>query len=145
MTIKNALPLCLFTCLTFSAVVHASAARFAYSYKVRGRRYQVLSKASARHYDKQGRASWYGPGFQGRLAADGGRYNMYEMTAASKELPLDTRVKVTNLRNHRSVVVKITDRGPFVGHRLIDLSYVAARQLGYAEKGCTQVEVSMMT
>ncbi len=121
------------------AVVH-----YAYTYKVRGHYYHVLTKASAKLYKKQGQASWYGPGFQGRKAADGGRYSMYAMTAASKVLPLDSRVRVTNLHNHRSVVVKITDRGPFVAKRVIDMSYIAAKKLGYAEKGFTQVEVATL-
>lgn len=121
--------------------IHKAVVHYAYTYKVRGHYYHVLTKASAKSYKKQGQASWYGPGFQGRKAADGGRYSMYAMTAASKVLPLDSKVRVTNLHNHRSVVVKITDRGPFIAKRVIDMSYLAAKKLGYAKKGFTQVEV----
>lgn len=128
-------------CAVASAAQHS--VHYAYGYTVRGKYYKVLTRHSASHYKKRGEASWYGPGFQGRRAANGSRYNMYAMTAASKELPLGSTVKVTNLRNHRTVKVKITDRGPFVAKRLIDLSYVAAKKLGYAARGFTQVEVSV--
>jgi len=79
---------------------------------------------------QQGWASWYGPRFQGRRTASGTRYNMYAYTAAHRQLSFGTRVKVTNTRNSRSVVVVITDRGPYKYGRIIDLSYSAARALG---------------
>ncbi len=117
---------------------------YAYGYKVRGKYYRVLTRRSAHRYKKRGIASWYGPGFHGKRSANGKKYNMYAMTAASKVLPLGTRVKVTNLRNHRSVIVKITDRGPFVGKRIIDLSYSAARRLHSVSRGAVRVEVSTL-
>lgn len=123
----------------------ASRKHYAYGYRVKGHYYRVLTHRSAHHYKKRGIASWYGPGFQGRRAANGKRYNMYAMTAASKVLPLGSMVKVTNLRNHRSVIVKITDRGPFVGKRIIDLSYLAAKKLHSVSRGAVRVEVATLT
>ncbi|MEA1834648.1 septal ring lytic transglycosylase RlpA family protein [Methylobacterium durans] len=79
---------------------------------------------------QSGVASWYGPGFQGRRTANGERFNTHAMTAAHRTLPFGTRVRVTNRTNGRSVVVRINDRGPFVGGRVIDLSNASARALG---------------
>lgn len=77
-----------------------------------------------------GTGSWYGPGFHGRKTASGERFNQNAHTAAHRRLPFGTRVKVTNLRNHRSTVVRITDRGPYIRGRVIDLSKAAARSIG---------------
>ncbi len=112
-------------------------------YDVDGRRYYVL--ASAEGYDRIGVASWYGPTFDGKYTSDGDLYNMYAMTAANKVLPLPTFVRVTDLGNGRSVIVKVDDRGPFVAHRLIDLSYVAAAKLGMLGTGTAMVEVRAIT
>jgi len=109
------------------------------SYVVFGRRY--YPKASSKGYVKRGLASWYGKKFHGRRTSNGERYNMYAMTAAHKTLPLPTYVRVTNLRNGRSTVVRVNDRGPFHGNRIIDLSYSAARKLGMAAKGVEMVEI----
>ena len=79
---------------------------------------------------KKGRASWYGPGFHGKRTANGERFNQNALTAAHRSLPFGTKVKVTNVRNGRSVIVRINDRGPFHGGRIIDLSRAAARILG---------------
>lgn len=113
------------------------------SYAVDGKRYYVLSSADG--YNRVGVASWYGPNFDGRYTADGDRYNMYAMTAANKVLPLPTFVRVTDLGNGRSVIVKVNDRGPFVPHRLIDLSYLAAAKLGMLATGTALVEVRALT
>lgn len=113
------------------------------SYTVDGKRYYVL--ASAAGYHQIGVASWYGPNSQGRTTADGDRYDMYAMTAANKVLPLPTYVRVTDLSNGRSVIVKVNDRGPFVAHRLIDLSYVAAAKLGMLGTGTALVDVQALT
>ena len=113
------------------------------SYEVDGRRYYVLATAAG--YEATGVASWYGPTFNGLKTADGDRYNMYAMTAAHKTLPLPCYVRVTNLGNGRSVVVKVDDRGPFVANRLIDLSYVAAAKLGMLGTGTALVEVRAIT
>jgi rare lipoprotein A len=108
-------------------------------YDVLGHRYFVL--ASAVGYDERGVASWYGPTFHGLRTATGEPYDMYAMTAAHKTLPLPCYVQVTNLRNGRSVVVRVNDRGPFVANRLIDLSYTAAAKLDMLREGTTLVEV----
>jgi len=112
-------------------------------YDVDGKRYYVL--ATAEGYDATGVASWYGPTFDGLRTSDGDRYDMYAMTAAHKTLPLPCYVRVTNLTNGRSVVVKINDRGPFVANRLIDLSYVAAAKLDMLGTGTALVEVRAIT
>ena len=112
-------------------------------YDVDGRRYYVL--ASADGYNKIGVASWYGPNSEGRHTSDGDRFNMYAMTAASKVLPLPTFVRVTDLANGRSVIVEVNDRGPFVAHRLIDLSYLAAAKLGMLASGTALAEVRAVT
>lgn len=112
-------------------------------YDVGGRRYYVLSTAEG--YEATGVASWYGPTFDGLRTSDGDRYDMYAMTAAHKTLPLPCYVRVTNLTNGRSVVVKINDRGPFVDNRLIDLSYVAAAKLGMLGTGTALVDVRAIT
>ena len=89
------------------------------------------SAAEARgHRGQSGYASWYGPGFQGRRTASGERFNSYGYTAAHRSLPIGSRILVTNRDNGRSVVVRINDRGPFVGGRVIDLSYASARAIG---------------
>ena len=113
------------------------------SYDADGQRYYVL--ASAAGYDRIGVASWYGPSYNGKYTADGDRYDMYAMTAANKVLPLPTYVRVTDLANGRSVIVKVNDRGPFVANRLIDLSYVAAAKLGMLATGTALVEVRALT
>ncbi len=89
-------------------------------------------------YEK-GKASWYGKKFHGRLAADGSVFNMYKMTAAHPNLPLGSTVKVVNQNNGRHVVVRITDRGPFAGGRIIDLSKAAAEKLGFVSDGVAPV------
>ncbi|OCR00176.1 hypothetical protein BCD67_21105 [Oscillatoriales cyanobacterium USR001] len=91
-----------------------------------------------------GWASWYGPGFHGNLSASGEEYNQYELTAAHPNLPFGTRVLVTNLDNGRSVVVRINDRGPYVGDRLIDLSVGAAETLGMINSGVAPVQLEII-
>ncbi len=88
-----------------------------------------------------GRASWYGPKFHGKRTATGERYNMYAMTAAHKTLPLSSYAEVTNLKNHRTVIVRINDRGPYYGNRVMDLSYAAAKELGIQKVGTGSVEI----
>jgi rare lipoprotein A len=101
--------------------------------------------ATADGYSERGVASWYGPTFHGENTSNGERYDMYGMTAAHKTLPLPTYARVTNLKNGRSIVVRINDRGPFVANRLIDLSYTAAAKLDMLREGTTLVEVSALT
>src|SRR5262249_32350395 len=92
-------------------------------------------------YKARGMASWYGRKFNGRSTASGEPYDMYAMTGAHATLPVPSYARVTNLRNSKSVIVRINDRGPFHGDRLIDLSYTAALKLGYANAGSAVVEV----
>lgn len=112
-------------------------------YRVLGKRYVVL--ATEEGYVERGVASWYGPTFHGESTSNGEKYNMYGMTAAHKTLPLPCYVRVTNLKNGKSVVVRINDRGPFVANRLIDLSYSAAVALDMLKEGTTLVEVRAIT
>lgn len=109
------------------------------SYVVFGKRYHVLD--TARGFRERGIASWYGSKFHGRDTSSGEVYNMYNMTAAHKHLPLPTFVQVSNLDNGKSLVVKVTDRGPFVDDRIIDLSYAAAAKLGVLDSGTANVEI----
>ena len=109
------------------------------TYKVRGRTYKVMQSSTG--YRARGTASWYGRKFHGRLTSSREVYNMYSMTAAHKTLPLPTYVRVTNLDNGRSTIVKVNDRGPFHDNRLIDLSYAAASKLGIVETGTGRVEI----
>jgi rare lipoprotein A len=92
-----------------------------------------------------GKASWYGNPFHGRLTASGERYNMYGMTAAHKTYALGTRLKVTNLRNKKSVIVRVNDRGPFYSSRKIDLSYGAAKKIGMIHKGVSKVKIEVLS
>jgi rare lipoprotein A len=112
-------------------------------YEVQGKRYFVLAKADG--YVERGVASWYGPTFHGVNTSMGEPYDMYAMTAAHKTLPLPAYARVTNLKNGRSVVVRINDRGPFVANRIIDLSYTAAAKLDMLREGTTLVEVRALT
>jgi rare lipoprotein A len=88
-----------------------------------------------------GLASWYGPGFHGKRTASGERFDQNDLTAAHRQLPLGSEVKVTNLENGRSITVAINDRGPYVGGRVIDLSKAAARRLGIVEDGLAEVRL----
>lgn len=113
------------------------------SYEVFGKRYYTLK--SSKGYKQKGVASWYGTKFHGRRTSSGEPYDMYAMTAAHKTLPLPTYVEVTNLDNGRKVIVKVNDRGPFHGNRLIDLSYSAATKLDIISRGTGKVEVRAIT
>jgi rare lipoprotein A len=108
-------------------------------YTVAGVRYVPRDDRS---YDRTGMASWYGKEFHGKPTATGRKFNMYEMTAAHTTLPTGTQVRVTNLTNGRSVIVVIADRGPFSKKRIIDLSYAAAKHLGFVNQGTAKVRVT---
>jgi rare lipoprotein A (peptidoglycan hydrolase) len=90
------------------------------------------------------RASWYGKSFQGKPTASGGVFNLHRLTAAHPTIRLGSKVRVTELRSGRSVVVEITDRGPFLHGRGIDLSYAAARQLGIVRRGVARVSLELL-
>ncbi|WP_446743223.1 septal ring lytic transglycosylase RlpA family protein [Silvibacterium acidisoli] len=102
------------------------------------------SKAPAHHWYQIGRASWYGKFFQGRTTADGESYDMNELTCAHRSLPMGSLVRVTNLSNQKSVVVRVNDRGPMPRSRVIDLSYAAARFLGFSGKGTASVKLELL-
>ena len=112
-------------------------------YTVFGKRYRVLDTAA--NFTQQGTASWYGKKFHGRKTSSGEVYDMNALTAAHKNLPLPTYARVTNLENNRSVIVKINDRGPFVGNRVIDLSLAAAMELNMAAQGTANVLVEALS
>lgn len=112
-------------------------------YDVLGKRYFVLPKAEG--YVERGVASWYGPGFHEERTSNGEPYDMYAMSAAHKTLPLPSYVQVTNLRNGRSVTLRVNDRGPFKDGRIIDLSYTAAAKLDVLKAGTAFVEVRALT
>jgi rare lipoprotein A len=111
-------------------------------YEVHGRRYQVMESSSG--YKERGVASWYGEKFHGKLTSSREPYDMYAMTAAHKTLPLPTWVRVRNLHNGKSVVVRVNDRGPFVANRVIDLSYAAALRLDIVQSGTGLVEITAL-
>lgn len=113
------------------------------SYQQFGRTYVVQD--SSQGYRARGIASWYGTKFHGRRTSSGEPYDMYKMTAAHRTLPLPSYVRVTNLRNGQSVVVRVNDRGPFKDDRIIDLSYAAAHRLGMLSHGTAPVEVEAIT
>ena len=112
------------------------------TYEVFGKRYKVMK--SAKGHVERGLASWYGPGFHAERTSSGEPYDMYAMTAAHKSLPIPCFVRVTNLENGRSVVVRVNDRGPFVGDRIIDLSYTAAWKLDMLRAGTAKVEIRVL-
>lgn len=108
-------------------------------YAVNGQLFKVLKTNLG--YEATGYASWYGTKFHGKRTSSGERYNMYEMTAASPVLPIPSFARVTNLKNGRSVIVKINDRGPFHANRIMDLSYAAASKLGIIAHGTGLVKI----
>jgi rare lipoprotein A len=112
------------------------------TYEVFGKRYKVMK--SGKGHVERGLASWYGPGFHSERTSSGEPYDMYAMTAAHKTLPIPAYVRVTNLENGRSVVVRVNDRGPFVGERIIDLSYTAASKLDMLRAGTARVEIRVL-
>lgn len=112
------------------------------SYEVFGERYSTLG--TSKGYRERGIASWYGKKFHGRRTSSGEPYDMYAMTAAHKTLPLPTHVRVRNLANDKSIVVRVNDRGPFHDGRIIDLSYTAAAKLGMIGHGTANVEVTAL-
>jgi rare lipoprotein A len=112
-------------------------------YNVNGQRYEVLTSSSG--YKARGVASWYGTKFHKKRTSSGEDYNLYELTAAHKTLPLPTYVRVKNLNNGKVAIVKVNDRGPFHSDRIIDLSYGAAAKLGFLPTGTAPVEIEALT
>ena len=108
------------------------------------RRSKLAPAPTPSGYTEQGNASWYGAPFHGRRASNGEIYDMYKLTAAHRTLPFETMVRVTNLNNGKSTVVRITDRGPFVDNRIIDLSLAAAREVDSVGSGVVPVRVEVL-
>ena len=119
--------------------------RTLYSHQKVGKRYTIMGRSyTPKHdpdYHKTGEASWYGPGFHGKPTANGEKFDKRAMTAAHKTLPLNSMVRVTNLENGRSVIVRLNDRGPFIGGRIIDMSEAGAEALGFVHDGTANVRV----
>lgn len=111
-------------------------------YEVWGKTYQV--QKNLKEYAATGTASWYGQKFHGHETSNGERFDVYQFSAAHKSLPLPSYVRVHNLANDKSIVVRVNDRGPFHGDRLIDLSYAAAVRLGFADHGTAQVKIQLI-
>ena len=111
-------------------------------YETLGKRYVPLARVGP--FEQRGTASWYGKRFHGKPTSSGEAYDMYKMSAAHPILPIPSYARVTNLANGRKVVVRINDRGPFHGGRVIDLSYAAAYRLGYVAAGSARVLVEQM-
>lgn len=102
-------------------------------------RLNALASATVRNFTQNGVASWYGRQFHGRKTANGEVFNMNDLTAAHKSLPLNCKIRVTNKENGKSVIVRVNDRGPFHGNRVVDLSYGAAKVLGIVNTGTANV------
>ena len=111
-------------------------------YEVLGKTYYVLPNPD--NYKEYGKASWYGTKFHGRRTSSGEPYDMYKLTAAHRSLPIPSYVRVTNLDNRRTAIVRVNDRGPFHSERMIDLSYAAAVKLGFANQGTARVMVELV-
>ncbi|RLA19755.1 MAG: septal ring lytic transglycosylase RlpA family lipoprotein [Gammaproteobacteria bacterium] len=109
------------------------------TYTVLGKHYRLMD--SGKGYVERGIASWYGTKFHGRKTSNGEEYDMYAMTAAHKTIPIPAYLRVTNLKNHRSIIVRVNDRGPFHSNRIIDLSYTAAAKLDILKTGTGFVEI----
>ncbi|KPQ28234.1 MAG: rare lipoprotein A [Marinobacter excellens HL-55] len=112
-------------------------------YQVWGKTYRVMDSNDG--YVARGVASWYGEKFHGHKTSNGEVFDMYSMSAAHKSMRIPSYARVTNLDNGQSVIVRVNDRGPFHGDRLIDLSYAAAKKLGYKSRGTAKVEVEAIT
>ncbi|MEX0963694.1 MAG: septal ring lytic transglycosylase RlpA family protein [Pseudohongiellaceae bacterium] len=108
-------------------------------YTVLGKSYRVLPTEEG--YNERGVASWYGEKFHGHKTSNGEVFDMYQVSAAHKSLPIPSFLRVTNLDNNRSIIVRVNDRGPFHGDRIVDLSYAAALKLGYADIGTARVQL----
>lgn len=124
-----------------SATVQAAKSQI---YTVKGKTYKTLSRESSKQYSVTGIASFYSSKLNGRITSNGEIYNENLLTAAHKRLPIPSYVLVTNIKNGRRVVVRVNDRGPFVGNRKIDLSKAAAKELGMLAKGIVQVKIEVV-
>ena len=105
----------------------------------------VMAHRKSKRFYERGEASWYGTDFHGRLTATGEPYDMYNFTAAHRTLPLSTWILVKSLSNGKTVVVRVNDRGPFAKGRILDLSYAAAKKLGFVKQGAVRVEIKPLS
>ena len=112
------------------------------SYKVAGKQYRPTKKIE--QFSQTGKASWYGPGFHGKKTSSGERFDMNTLSAAHRTLPIPSYARVTNLSNGKSVIVRINDRGPFHGNRVMDVSKAAAKELGFIHTGTANVKVEQI-
>ena len=119
-----------------------SSANLSYKVKVAGKRYTPLTKVSS--FSQTGKASWYGNQFHGRKTASGERYDMNALTAAHRTLPIPSYARVTNTKNGKSVIVRVNDRGPFHGSRVMDVSKAAAQKLGFISQGTTHIKIEQV-
>ncbi len=103
-----------------------------------------FSDADSSAHIEEGMASWYGPGFYGRRTASGARFTKHKLTCAHRTLPLGTRIEVTNLKNGQSVELLVNDRGPAISSRILDVSYAAAKQLGFLRSGLVAVRLKVL-
>ncbi|MEZ7934468.1 MAG: septal ring lytic transglycosylase RlpA family protein [Sulfurospirillum sp.] len=122
-----------------SAAMHKATMR---PYTIDGKTYTPTMVSVGDYFS--GISSWYGKDFHGKKTSNGEVYNMYDMTAAHKTLPMNTMLKVTNLKNNKSIVVRVNDRGPFVGTRIIDLSYTAATRIDLVANGTGPVGIEVI-
>ncbi len=113
------------------------------NYTLRGKRYKIIKDPT--NFSQQGLASWYGKKFHGHRTSNGETYDMYSMSAAHKTLPIPSYVKVINLENQRTAIVRVNDRGPFHQGRIIDLSYAAAVKLDVVKTGTAKVKIEHIT
>ncbi len=144
--------LTLFFCFFVSLLFSASSANCAVKqkkspatqrpYVIKNRTYYPLP--SAEGYEETGIASWYGRDFHGRTTSNGETYNMHDITAAHKLLPMQTMLLVTNLKNGKQTVVRVNDRGPFIQGRIIDLSFAAARKIDLVQSGTAKVKITAL-
>jgi len=104
-----------------------------------------LSSFSVENYPQYGNASWYGGPLHGKKTASGERFDMYSFTGAHRKLPFGTIIRVTNLRNGKEVYIKVNDRGPFVKGRIVDLSYAAAKAIGFNRRGVIRVKIEVIS
>jgi rare lipoprotein A len=123
-----------------SEALHAWANR---PYTVFGQQY--VPTPGVRTYRERGMASWYGRKFHGQPTSSGERYDMYAMTGAHPTLPIPSYVRVTNLRNDRSVVIRLNDRGPFIGARILDVTRPVAKELGFYDAGLAPVRIEVLS
>jgi len=112
------------------------------SYKIKGKRYHP--KSHFKNYTETGKASWYGPNFHGKLTANGEIFNKYDLTAAHRTLQMPSIIRVTNLKNGRTVILRVNDRGPFAHNRVLDVSERGAELLGFKKYGTAQVRIEVL-